>query len=213
LGIPLGGQPDKTRQFIPDATPQIEGLTMIMSKEWTEEVESNSSIIQIYHDFRILLCAIGDAAPQEVFYDLKVRVNVMSKTLAHHIAPEEPLTFSHKHLKWINSQMVKSKGILRVMSLKMGCNKIFLDFDIFDIPESEDVVLIGQPIESLVNPNRDRATHEVKVGEERIRVSLVHSCNTIVEARPEQNPVEEAMSTIQEGLTQTNIEEDAIHFT
>jgi hypothetical protein len=31
--------------FIPDATPQIEGLTTIMSKEWTEEAESSSSII------------------------------------------------------------------------------------------------------------------------------------------------------------------------
>jgi hypothetical protein len=70
-----------------------------MCKEWTEEAKSSSSIIQIYHDFRILLYTIRDTAPQEVFYDLKVGVNVMSKTLAEHIAPEEALTFSHKHLK------------------------------------------------------------------------------------------------------------------
>jgi hypothetical protein len=126
-----------------------------MSKEWTEEAESSSSIIQIYCDFRILLHTIGDAKPQEAFYDLKVRVNVMSKTMADHIAPEEPLTFSHKHLKWINGQVVESKGILHVMSLKMGHNKVFLDFHIFDIPEGEEFILIGQPIEPLVNPNRD----------------------------------------------------------
>jgi hypothetical protein len=89
----------RSEAFSPDATPQIEGLTAIMCKEWTEEAKSSSSIIQIYHDFRILLYTIRDTAPQEVFYDLKVGVNVMSKTLAEHIAPEEALTFSHKHLK------------------------------------------------------------------------------------------------------------------
>jgi hypothetical protein len=83
-----------------------------MSKEWTEEVESNSSIKQIYRNFRILLYTIGDAAPQEVFYDPKVGANVMSKTLADHIALEEPLAFSHEHLKWIDDQIVKSTGIL-----------------------------------------------------------------------------------------------------
>jgi hypothetical protein len=98
------------------------------NKEWTKEVESNSNIIQIYYDFRIILCTIGDAAPQEVYYDPKVGVNVMSKTLADHIAPEEPLTFSCKQLKWIDDQIVKSEGIVRVMSLKMGHNKIFLEF-------------------------------------------------------------------------------------
>ena len=77
------------------------------------------------------------------------------------------------------------------MSLEMGHNKIFLDFHIFDVPEGEEFVLIGQPIEPLVNPNRDRATLEVKVGKEKVQVSLVRSCNTIAEARPEQDPLED----------------------
>ena len=88
--------------FIPEATSQIEGLSMIMSREWTEEAESCGSIIQIYRNPRLLFCAIGDALPQEIFYDLKVGVNVMSRTLADHTSPEQPLTFSHKHLKWID---------------------------------------------------------------------------------------------------------------
>jgi hypothetical protein len=99
------------------------------------------------------------------------------------------------------------------MSLKMGRNKIFLDFHIFNIPKREEFILIEQPKERLVNPNRDRATLEVKVSKGRIPVNLVCSCNTIVEARLEQDPVEKVMSIIQEGLTQPNIEEDAIHFT
>ena len=134
---------------------------MIISKEWTDEAEANSSVIQIYCNPRVLLCTIGDAEPQETFYDLKVGVNVMSKTLADHIS-SEPLNPSRKHPKWINGQIMKSKGILHAMSLKMGCNKVFLDFHTFDVPEGEEFVLIGQPIEPLVNPNGDRAMLEVK---------------------------------------------------
>ena len=110
---------------------------------------------------------------------------MMSKTLADHIS-SEPLTFSRKHLKWIDGQIVESKGILHAMFLKMGRNKVFLDFHIFDVPEGEEFVLIGQPIEPLVNPNRDQATLEVKVGKEKVPVSLVCSSNTIAETRPEK---------------------------
>jgi hypothetical protein len=141
----------RSEAFIPDATPQIEGLTVIMSKEWIEEAESTSSIIPIYYDFRILLCTTRDAVPQEIFYDPKVGVNVLSKIMAEHIAPKEPLTFSRKHLKWIDSQIVESKGIFRVISLKMGHNKIFLDFQIFDIPEGEEFVLSDPGLRDCVH--------------------------------------------------------------
>ena len=86
--------------------------------------------------------------------------------------------------------------------MKMSTNKVFLDFHVFDISEGEEFVLIRQPIEPLVNPNGDRATLEVKVGKEKIPVSLVHSCNTIAEARPEQDPLEEAVNISQEEQTQ-----------
>ena len=57
--------------------------------------------------------------------------------------------------------------------------------------------MIGQLIEPLVNPNGDRATLEVKDGKEEVPVSLVRSCNTIAEARPKQDPLEDAVSIIQ----------------
>ena len=78
--------------------------------------------------------------------------------------------------------------------MKMSTNKFFLDFHIFDIPEGEEFVLIGRPVEPLVNPKGDRVTLDVKVGKEKIPVSLVRSCNSIAEARPEQDPLEEAVN-------------------
>jgi hypothetical protein len=38
----------RSEAFIPEATSQSEGLSAIMSKEWTKEVESSDSIIKIY---------------------------------------------------------------------------------------------------------------------------------------------------------------------
>ena len=52
----------------------------------------------------------------------------------------------------------------------------------------------------------------VKVRKETIPVSLVLSCNTITEARPEQDPLEEAVCTVEEGQTQPSLDEDATHF-
>ena len=53
--------------FNPEASLQIEGLSVFISKEWIEEIEVSSSIIQIYRRPRILLCSIGDVVPQENF--------------------------------------------------------------------------------------------------------------------------------------------------
>ena len=139
-------------------------------------------------------------------------MNVMSKTLANHVASTEPLTPSHKLLKWIDGQIMESQGILHAKSLIMGRNKVFQDFHIFDILEGEEFVLVGQPIEPLVNPNGDRATLEVKVGKEKIPVSL-RSCNTIAEARPKQDPLEEVVNISQEEQTQPILEDDVSHFT
>ena len=90
---------------------------------------------------------------------------------------------------------VESKGILYVVSLTQHDLPWFPHLQ---YPWRWQVFLIGQPIEPLVNPNGNRATLQLEVGKEKIPVSLVHSGNTIVEARPKEDPVEEAMSIIQE---------------
>ena len=51
------------------------------------------------------------------------------------------------------------------------------------------------------------------VGNEKVPVSLVRSCNTIVEVRPEQDPLEEAVNISQEEQIQPIPEEDVSHFT
>ena len=65
------------------------------------------------------------------------------------------MTLSRKHLKWIDDQIVESRGILRVVPFMMKTNKVYLDFHIFDIPEGVEFLLVGRPIEPLANPNID----------------------------------------------------------
>jgi hypothetical protein len=150
----------RSEAFIPEATLQIEGLSAIMSQEWIEEAKSCGSIIQIYRNPRLLFCAIGDACrQQEAIYDPRVGVNVMSRALVDHISPEQPLTLSHKHLKWIDGQIVESEGILRVVPFMMETSKVYLDFHIFDIPEGVEFLLVGTPIEPIGECPLVSATH------------------------------------------------------
>jgi hypothetical protein len=156
----------KSTTFILDVAPQIEGLSAILSKEWTEEAEESSRDIQLSSEYRTLICATGDAAPQEAAYIPKVGVNIISGALAMQFAPDEPLSFTRKHLKWTNVQMLESKGILRTVPICAGRSKVFLDFYVFNIHEDDKFLLIGQPIEHLVNPNHDRAIIQLRVGSE-----------------------------------------------
>ena len=85
---------------------------------------------------------LGTPFCKRSFYDPKVGVNVMSRTLADHISSKQPLTFFHKHLMWIDGQIMESEGILRVVPLVMGNNRVYLDFLISNIMEGEEFILI-----------------------------------------------------------------------
>jgi len=80
----------RSEAFIPEATTQIEGLSAIISKEWMEEAESCEKVVRIYHDYRILLCAIKGTDTQQTVYDPKIGVNIISSSLASRIRPDEP---------------------------------------------------------------------------------------------------------------------------
>lgn len=96
-----------------------------MSKEWVEEEAVN--------EFQSFLYTIGD--------DERKKSSAIRR-----------LSFSRKHLKRIDGQILESRVILHVMSLKMGHNRIFLDFHIFVVHEGNKFFLIGQPIDETCQP-------------------------------------------------------------
>jgi len=57
----------RSEAFIPEVSSQIEGLSAIISKEWTEEAEASSSIIQIYSNPRVLFAILGMLDHKKLF--------------------------------------------------------------------------------------------------------------------------------------------------
>jgi hypothetical protein len=83
-----------------------------------------------------------------VFYDHRVNINIIPKSLVLEAFPDEPLFFSQKHLQWISGQTIETEGILRVIQTKIVEYGIFLDYHTFDIPKGDPpFILIGRPIE------------------------------------------------------------------
>jgi hypothetical protein len=72
----------KSTAFIPNVAPQIEGLSAIMSKEWTEEAEESSRYIETSYDYRVLFCAIGDAVDGRYKCVIPVNISVFKEIYA-----------------------------------------------------------------------------------------------------------------------------------
>jgi hypothetical protein len=87
-----------------------------------------------------------------VFYDPRVGINIIPKSLVLEAFPDEPLYFSQNRLRWISGQTIEIEGILRVVQTKLGEYGIFLDYHIFDIPKGDPpFILIGRPIERVLS--------------------------------------------------------------
>jgi hypothetical protein len=87
-----------------------------------------------------------------VFYDPRVGINIIPKSLVLEAFPDKPLSFSQKRLQWISGQTIEKEGILRVIQTKIGEYGIFLDYHIFDIPKGDPpFILIKRPIEGVLS--------------------------------------------------------------
>jgi hypothetical protein len=79
-------------------------------------------------------------------------INIIPKSLVLETFPDEPLSFSQKHLQWISGQTIETKGILRFVQTKIGEYGIFLDYHIFHFPKGDPpFILIGRPIEGVLS--------------------------------------------------------------
>jgi hypothetical protein len=130
----------------------LEYVSAISSREWLREIEGTEQVIQLYPELKLLSCQVGNLSDQDVFYDPRVGINVIPKSLVLETFPDELLSFSQKRLRWISGQTIDTEGILRVVQTKIGEYGIFLDYHIFDIPKGDPpIILIGRPIEGVLS--------------------------------------------------------------
>jgi hypothetical protein len=82
-----------------------------------------------------------------VFYDPRISINIIPKSLVLDAFPNEPLSFSQKRLQWISGQTIEMEEIHRVVQTKIGEYGIFLYYHVFDIPkEDPPFILIRRPL-------------------------------------------------------------------
>jgi hypothetical protein len=116
------------------------------------EAEGMDQVIQLYSELNSLSCQVRNLSYQDVFYDPRVGINIIPKSLVLEAFPDEPLSFSQKRLQWISGQTIETEGILRVIQTKIGAYGIFLDYHIFDIPKGDPpFILIGRTIEGVLS--------------------------------------------------------------
>jgi hypothetical protein len=51
-------------------------------------------VIQLYLELKLLSCPVGNLFYQDVFYDSRVGINIIHKSLVLEAFPDEPLSFS-----------------------------------------------------------------------------------------------------------------------
>jgi hypothetical protein len=93
---------------------RLEYVYAISSREWLRETEVMDQVIQLYPELKLLSCQVGNLSYQDVFYDLMVGINIIPKSLVLEDFPDEPLSFSQKHLRWILGQTIKTEGTLEL---------------------------------------------------------------------------------------------------
>jgi hypothetical protein len=73
---------------------RLEYVFAISSRERLREIELMDQVIQLYPELRLLSCQVGNLSYQDVFYDSRVGINIIPKSLGLEAFPNKPLSFS-----------------------------------------------------------------------------------------------------------------------
>jgi hypothetical protein len=76
----------------------LEYISAINSREWLREEEGMDQVIKLYPELKSLSCQVGNLSYQDVFYDPRVDIIIIPKSLVLEAFPNEPLSFSQKRL-------------------------------------------------------------------------------------------------------------------
>jgi hypothetical protein len=118
-----------------------------------------------------------------------------------------PLAHTTNLLKSLSGCIVPSLGILCALPIFVNGTRVLLNFYIFDVVEFD--VLIGQPIERLIEEGQTGKL-DIKLRKNfELSVPITHSLNIKMESLPELDPIEEIKVASLDDLIEPNIEDDA----
>jgi len=88
-------------------------------------------------------------------YDPRVGVNIIPQHIVEQHFSIVPLSKASIHLQWMDGTFLESKGVLRVVPVTLQDTKMYLDFHVFDIPDSvPPLTLVSLPLASLANVDK-----------------------------------------------------------
>ena len=158
----------------------------IISHEWLVEIELSTKVAQIIAPSKILPCILKETTI-EAHYCPTIGMDIISKTLAKNLCPNESLISSHKLLKIPSGVILESYGVMRSILLRIRDFEYRLDFHFYDI--SDMSLLVGLPLGTLFQGRPKQGLLKLKLGSSPIAVSLARSNNVIVEPKSKQGPL------------------------
>ena len=168
----------------------IKGLLAIMSHEWLVEIELSTEVARITTPLETF-CWNLKGTTIEAYYSPTVGMNIILKAMAEEICPNESLIPSYKLLRTPSGVTIESSGVIRTIMLCIRGFEYFLDFHIYDIPNTS--LLIGVPLGTIFQERPKQSLLNLKLGNSTIHVSLARSHNAIVEPKPKEDPIEEVL--------------------
>jgi hypothetical protein len=183
----------------------IKGLSATMSREWLAKTELSTKVARIIAPSDVLTCIINKTTI-EAHYSPTVGMNIISKALAETLCLNKSSIPSHKLLRIPSRVTLESYGAIRSIPLHIRGSEYRLDFHIYDI--SNMSLLIGVPLGMLFRERAKQGLLNLKLGSSPIVVSLARSNNTIVEPKPEQDPIEDVLMASLEDMAQPALDDE-----
>jgi hypothetical protein len=150
----------------------------------------------------------------DVGYEPSLGVNIISSSLIKSLVAASSLSRSSKLLNIPLGETLGCQGVLRVCPVKFTEHELYLDFHLSDLPcHHTHSIIIGRPIMTILEQSPRKPELELKIGDDFLPVSNLRSENTLVEAEPKPDLLEEIMAASLAELAQPNFEEEILFFT
>ena len=170
-------------------------------------MELSTEVARIIAPLDVLTCILKKTTI-EAHYSPTIGMSIISKALAEKLCPNKSLIPSHRLLRIPSGVTLESYGVIRSIPLRIRGSEYHLDFHIYDI--SNTSLLIGVPLGTLFQERPKQGLLNLKLGKSPIVVSLVRSNNVIVEPKPEQDTIEDVLTTSLKDMVQPALDDE--HF-
>jgi hypothetical protein len=183
-----------------------------MSREWLDDAEASTDVIIFPTKMRHTRCELM-GNKHDVGYEPGLGVNIISSSLAKSLAAASSLSRSLNLLNIHSGETLGCQGVLRVCPVKFTEHELYLDFHLFDLPcHHTHSIIIGRPIMKILEQSPRKPELELQIGDDFLPVSYLRTENTLVEAEPKHDLLEEVMVASLAELAQPNFEEEILFF-